>query len=375
MNRLIYLEDLDVDLDEVFGGLFLFSIISKTMSHIDKNYSEEAQIRMAKMTKKSSKSSGQLGKMVTARNNQNSGGPSGITKSGQKQEVSREFWAFRFTSSKVPKFQDLTQILVSEDWVAEWIFQLEKGGMNGVEHYQGWLQTKPKKRRSQLRDFFTEKFPELKFPNEDYLEASKSKASAEYAGKKDTRVDGPWYSHAMKPKISMEIEEDDIMKYDELPPWSQRVIDMVTNKPLPDKEDRQIHWFWSQEGRNYKTETCRYLVHHHEAYVLSGASRHVLAATYANPRPIYIFCIPRSAENGISYKSIELIKDSLYMSGFGTKATGMVNRKKPWVFIFCNFEPNREEMSADRWVVEDVEVNKRKPDNSFFDGCDLSAFS
>lgn len=328
------------------------------------------------MSTKSSKSSRAARQDGLPVKSQSSVGPSGIAKSGQKQEPSWEFWAWRFTSSKVQEFTNLIQIFQENDWFTEWIFQLEKGSINGVEHYQGWCQTKPKKRRQQLRDYFKSKFPDLKFPNEDYLEKSKSGASAAYAAKGDSRIDGPWFSHKMKPKISMEIEDDDIMKYDELPAWSQTVIDMVRTKPLPEKEDRTIHWFWSQEGRNYKTETCRYLVHHHEAYVLSGASRHVLAATYANPRPIYIFCIPRSAEDGISYKSIELIKDSLYMSGFGTKATGMVNRKKPWVFIFCNFTPKYEQMSEDRWVVKDVgSQGMMVEDNQFFDDCDLSAFS
>ena len=284
-----------------------------------------------------------------------------------KQENTYEYWSFRIKSSKVRKFEDLIQLL--EKFQA-YRFQLEKVD---VEHYQGTFHTKPKKRRSQLRKMFEDAFDDIRFPSIDYLEKSQSAAADRYVMKEDTRVDGPWEKNMPKPKIDMTATDDDIMQLEELPQWSQDVINMVGGC-LPDKKARECYWFWSEEGAKYKTETCRHLAYYHGAYILNGASRHVLAACYANPAPIYIFCLPRTREEGISYKSIELIKDSLYFSGFGTKATGMVLRKKPWVLIFCNFEPAYESLSADKWVVKNVDDKKNIQNDEFFSDCDLSVF-
>lgn len=150
------------------------------------------------------------------------------------------------------------------------------------------------------------------------------------------------------------IDVPDVMQIDELPEWSKRLIGKVADK-LPDKRDRSIHWFWSESGQMHKTETARYLVSNHGAVVVQGGRKHVLAVGYKNPAPIYILLVPRTDEGFVSYASIELLKDSLYMSAFGVEATGGVNRAKPWVICVANFPPTLESVSEDRWVIENVD--------------------
>lgn len=169
-----------------------------------------------------------------------------------------------------------------------------------------------------------------------------------------TLKDGHKAGGNLKPEIDMKCTDDDVMQPQELFQWGRDLITRVADC-LPHKEDRTIIWYWSNAGRMCKTETARYLVHYHSAVVIQGGRRHVLAVAYKNPAPIYILLVPRTDEGFVSYASIELLKDALYMSAFGTECTGGVNRKKPWVICVANFPPDRSALSQDRWEVHNVD--------------------
>jgi hypothetical protein len=223
----------------------------------------------------------------------------------------------------------------------------EEVGESGTPHIQGYIQFPKKVRPVGYKGM----------PKEIHWEKARGSKdeNVAYCSKQAGTIHGN-----LKPKISMEIEEDDIMKYEDLFPWGQELVDMVGGC-LPDKTDRRILWYWSKEGCMKKTETARYLVYHHDAIVVQGGRKHVLAVGYKNPAPIYILLVPRTDEGFVSYASIELLKDSLYMSAFGTEATAPVNRKKPWVIIMANFEPEMEALSIDRWVIQNVDKPKELP--------------
>jgi len=301
------------------------------------------------MPKSSKSSEGPLGKKVSL--------------TAPRQETTYEYWSFRFTSSKVPEFDHL------KEWLNKfhaYRFQKEQGEEGEkVVHYQGTFHTKPKKRRQQLRDSAIYYFPELYWPVCDYLEKSKSSAADRYVMKEKTRIDGPWEKNMPKMiPAHLDIRIPDVMEYDELPENMQGIIDMVDNR-LPDKTDRKVHWFYDETGCNMKTETARYLEHHHWAVHMQGAKRHVLANAFKNPAPIYVFVVPR--DEAVDYVALESLKDSLYMSGFGTDATGSVNRKKPWVLIFANYYPNTSKLSLDKWRIKNVGPPKRLTDMPIWD--------
>ena len=170
--------------------------------------------------------------------------------------------------------------------------------------------------------------------------------SIEYCSKSDTKAGDYVTNHVSKKrKIDMSMDDDYCIKFDDLFPWGQSLVTMVDDM-LPGKLDRRIFWIWSQSGQMKKTETARYLCHHHHGCVIQGGRKHILATAYQCSAPIYILTIPRTDEGFVSYASIELLKDNLYMSGFGVKATGMVNRKKPWVIIMANFPPDCPDTSS-----------------------------
>ena len=225
--------------------------------------------------------------------------------------------------------------------------QPEIGEDDGTPHIQGWVEFGTKIRPLSLGLPVQIHWEKMKGTVEDNIK---------YCSKETTK-DGEYITNKRK-RISMECTDDDIIQYDDLYQWGKDLVNM-TKDCLPDKKERSIYWYWSEAGQMKKTETARYLVHHHDAVVVQGGRKHVLAVTYKHPAPIYILTVPRTDEGYVSYSSIELIKDALYMSAFGTEATGMVNRKKPWVIVMANFEPQKEALSEDRWVIQNVDLPKQ----------------
>lgn len=260
----------------------------------------------------------------------------------QKQISPAKKWCFTY-NNPIEDFEDL--IVPKFQSSSLFGFQLEIGE-KGTRHVQGWVEFQTKIRPMSLGLPVQIHWEKMKGSVED---------SIKYCSKSTTKA-GEYVTNVKTP-IDMTCTDDDVISYDDLYDWGRELVGQVKGC-LPDKLDRRIFWYWSHAGQMKKTETARYLVHHHDAVVIQGGRKHVLAVAYKNPAPIYILTVPRTDEGFVSYASIELLKDALYMSGFGTEATGMVNRKKPWVIIMANFEPNREMLSADRWDVTNVDVDE-----------------
>jgi hypothetical protein len=165
---------------------------------------------------------------------------------------------------------------------------------------------------------------------------------------------GKGYEGNLRPKIDMTITEEDLLTREDMFNWNRDLEDMVGGT-LPGQKSREIYWYWSEAGCMQKTETARRLVYLWDACVIQGGRRHVLATAYKCMAPIYILLVPRTDEGFVSYASIELLKDNLYMSAFGTEATGPANRKKPWVIVMANFPPNEATLSSDRWMIQQVD--------------------
>ena len=247
----------------------------------------------------------------------------------------------------VPVFQKYKKFL--DGYIAgKEIGKGTNGVPEGTPHIQGYIEFKDKTRPFTV---FGEGLPKAIHWEPKYPRA-KAIHNIAYCSK-----DGDFiYWGNCKPKISMEIEATDILPYEDMFDWGRALEDMVKDR-LPAVTERTIYWIWSREGCMKKTETARRLVYYHDAIVVQGGRKHILATAYKNPAPIYILLIPRTDEGYVSYASIELLKDSLFMSGFGTEATGMVNRKKPWVIVMCNFEPDMTTLSLDRYNIQNVDIH------------------
>jgi hypothetical protein len=255
-----------------------------------------------------------------------------------------------------------------ENWMAllapalertNWICEVEIAPTTGTIHLQGYVEFPTK-----VRPIGYKGAPkDIHWGDKDGKPAKGTRADNTRYCSKDFRNKEEWATELfgnLKPereKIDMSIDDESVMQYDELNDWGRELVDMVSGR-LPDKTDRRIFVYWSKEGQMKKTETARHLCYYHDAVVIQGGRKHVLAVGYKNPAPIYILTVPRCDEGFVSYASIELLKDALYMSAFGTEATGMVNRKKPWVICIGNFDIGAncdDKMSTDRWVSKNVD--------------------
>lgn len=270
-----------------------------------------------------------------------------------KSNLKYTYYAFRFTYEKSEK-SVISKAL--ETIKTEFsIFQLEQG-KNGQKHFQGCFKLKTRQTRLWCRNKFLHVLPELLFPKCDYLEPKYKESCLEqlagYCSKADTYLEGPWKTGSIPQTDFRDDFELTLKDLPELYGWQKRIVERHAEPPP--LFHPVIYWYWDPRGQIGKTMLARYFVIKHEAVYLQGAGRHVLATAYKSPSFYYIFGLPRNQANKISYTSLESLNDGLYMSGFGTEATGMICRKTPWVIVFANFPPVTENLSEGRWHIENL---------------------
>lgn len=137
--------------------------------------------------------------------------------------------------------------------------------------------------------------------------------------------------------------------------WEQEILNEIKNQP----NDRTIFWYWG-DGNIGKTSFCKYLTVKHHAIALGGKAcdmrNGVIEYSKTNGRTpdLVLINIPRSFNSDyISYEGIENIKDMYFYSG--KYEGGMVCGNPPHLFIFANEPPDRDRLSADRWVIRHID--------------------
>nr|WAE43157.1 MAG: replication associated protein [Cressdnaviricota sp.] len=227
----------------------------------------------------------------------------------------------------------------------KYVFQEEVGEECGTPHLQGHMEFETKIRWSSLK--LTKKI--------SWRVCRDVAGSRKYCQKKETRA-----GRVFRKGIPI-MRELDIITV--LRPWQQTIVNIVES----DTSDRTVHWFWETEGNYGKTVLCKYLVHHHDAIVLSGKNADCLYAiqqfveTNGYYPSLCIFDIPRDSMEQISYTAIEKVKDGIFFSG--KFKSGMVMGNSPVVIVFANEPPNENRLSGDRWNV----CNLRGESNSSSD--------
>ena len=221
-----------------------------------------------------------------------------------------------------------------------YVFQKETGE-EGTKHLQGYFHLKKKMRWSEFNLPTTIHWEKAKHPKECIT----------YCSKTETRDEGT-EPYAFGMKLPKPIK---CLKKEQLYDWQRKIAELCEQEP----DDRKIYWFWESTGNIGKSQLVRYLCLHHGALMVSGkgADMKYLCVKYNEKHGMYpevlIFDIPRSAANYVSYTGMEEIKNGCFAS---TKYDcEMVVMNPPHMICFANFEPETETMSADRWVIEELE--------------------
>ena len=238
-------------------------------------------------------------------------------------------WCFTWHEWDMDHLDHILDQLKDEN--IKYIIGEESGSEGETRHLQGYLEA-PKRIRP---------IEYLKWPKEVHWEQRKGSRAdnCKYCSKEGGKV----HSWGLRPIRPLKIVKPT--------GWQELVVDLVEKEP----DDRTIYWFWEDTGKRGKTQLARYLCHTQGAIYLQGAKRHVLATAYQHPEcDCFIFGLPRTCEDYVSYESLEALKDGLFHSGFGTDATGMCLRNPPHIVVLANFSPERTKLSEDRWHVREI---------------------
>ncbi len=176
-----------------------------------------------------------------------------------------------------------------------------------------------------------------------------------YAHKDDTRLPG---GKRVKRNWPRPLEK---MTRAELRDEQKTIADKYTGEEDA-KYGRTIDWYWEDEGGWGKSILTKYMVDRMGALLIQGANKDCLytVAKYVEANEegpkIIIFDIPRCNRGAVSYNAIESIKNGRFNSP--KYESCMVAMNSPWILVFANQEPDRSQLSADRWNVMNLRVDE-----------------
>lgn len=235
-----------------------------------------------------------------------------------------KYWCFTLNNFTVDQMDHLCDEFKAKD--VGYIFG-EEVGDQGTPHLQGYIEAAKRIRPLEYFDL----------PKEVHWERRKgTKLENQRYCSKDGKVHS-WKIRPVRPVVVKDIYG-----------WQKEVAALFDKQP----DSRTIYWIWEPDGERGKTGLARWLCHHRGAYFMNGAKRHCLAAAFkCADVDLFVFGYPRTSEGYVSYDALESLKDGLFFSGFGVEATGMCMRNHPHILVLCNFPPDKEKLSVDRWKI------------------------
>lgn len=261
-----------------------------------------------------------------------------------KQESGAAHWTitvrYRSNSSNVLTKDIL--LMWFEEHTETAVFQLEKGEEEGYLHWQIQMKLKKKQRLTWLSNHF------CRFA---HCEVTRNIDAANgYCCKEETRLEGPYlYPIPVKPKTDYFEKEE--LKYTW---WQKEIISLLDKEP-----GREIYWYWEPKGGIGKTTFMRHLCLKYNVFPLENAKKSDIAFAMKkmdDSQNTVIFDLPRSTEGQINYTAIESILNGMIFSS--KYESGFIIRDRCRVIVLANWEPQRESMSQDRWVVKEITMTE-----------------
>jgi len=250
-------------------------------------------------------------------------------------------WCFTYFYVETQSIDEVKNFLGSN---GSYIFGLEICPETGRPHMQGYVE-------------FTKKARPLEFCRDVLPKAhwEKTKRSREenirYCSKENN-----YFSNFKIRKPLYDVLEHHIKK-----PFQEELINIV--KEDPDPMNRNIYWIYEEEGNTGKTTFAKHVCINrpNEVLFLSGKSADIKNAVCKflenpdNELKVAIFGFTRSMEDYISYEAIEAVKDGIFFSGKYESQMTVYNA--PHIICFANFEPARDALSLDRWIIRKIKKN------------------
>lgn len=255
-------------------------------------------------------------------------------------------WDFTL-GAKYTSVEDLKKIFRLH--CKKWAFQLEKGGESGYEHYQGRISLTAKGRLPQVKNIFGIKETHLSITSKE------NRDNCFYVTKEETRIAGPWTDQDTEVYIPRQYRGI----LENLYPWQRHIWEHIE-----DFEPRKINIVYDPEGNKGKS-TLAAIVELHQRGIdvppcndgekLIQSVADILISTQ-NRTPGAIFVdLPRSMDQtklfGM-YQAIEQIKKGkVYDFRYKYQYWWF---DSPQIWVFCNTMPHQGYVSADRWVLWEI---------------------
>lgn len=221
--------------------------------------------------------------------------------------------------------------------IFSYVFQEERG-QEGTPHLQGIVHY-----RQQVA-FSTIKQISIRIHWERCIDI---RASVEYCSNPEKRSGLIWISGFSLPQVQVQV-----LRPDQLKDWQIDIIDTLRGPA----DDRTVNWIVDIQGGQGKTALCKFIIANFTEVLFLSTSSAKDAAYQIIKTPqnfkIILFNLPRQAEGHLSYAAFESLKDGLVYSG---KYTGGFKLfPPPHVYIFANWNPDRTQLSMDRWNIIEI---------------------
>lgn len=227
--------------------------------------------------------------------------------------------------------------------------QEEKGEKDGTKHLQGVLVFEYPKDFNGLKKWCNGRI---------HWEICRNIYAARKYCNKEKTCNGRKWSEGWNPGIKGKYKVKDVLEDEKkCHKWQKEIIDIVKGKV----DERKVYWYWDIKGNIGKSALAKHLGLCYDGIKLDGARKDCFYSLMKNleegiiPK-VCIFDLPRCDENNVNYHVIEDIKNGWIFSG--KYESCQVFLPEMHVIVFANFEPNKEFLSEDRWVVKYLGTKK-----------------
>lgn len=263
-----------------------------------------------------------------------------VSNTKKKQVAPAKHWCFthcNYTTEDISMWKKLSE---NAD-VVLLVFQTELAPTTGTPHLQGTMSFAQKVRPM---NYVSSKVPSWSVRKAGLME------NIRYCTKTEEQQPEPFvrfYYGYEPPEVIRTINPD---KW-----WQKEIISILS----AEADDRTIHWYWGV-GNIGKTSMAKYCAVHHGAIPCSGKGadmRNAIvqykATNWKCPK-VVIVPIPRSFNHEyLSYEGIEQVKDMFFYSG--KYEGGVVCGNPPHLIVLSNQEPDRSQLSMDRWHIVQID--------------------